>query len=202
MRCLLLALCCVVSAACTTPPLGEERVVVISGGHHETGGKIGGLVVRRKGQVHVLDQPLAASRIDATGQLQAAQVTTEEVDTSFRTTRHALPGHPASFMLYFLDGRDELTASSSQDVAEIMADIKRRPLPDLWVMGHTDSVGSDEYNDRLSLARATHVRDLMVQAGIPFDRIRVAGRGKRERQVPIADNVAKPANRRVEVSVR
>jgi outer membrane protein OmpA-like peptidoglycan-associated protein len=70
------------------------------------------------------------------------------------------------------------------------------------VIGHTDTVGGLSYNDRLSLARAERLREMMVELGIPAERIQAAGRGKREPLVPTEENVSEPRNRRVEISVR
>lgn len=70
------------------------------------------------------------------------------------------------------------------------------------MIGHTDAVGSHQYNDALSVQRAERMRDDLVKRGIPVERIRVEARGKRELRVPTADGVAEPRNRRVEISVR
>ncbi|MGH8751809.1 MAG: OmpA family protein, partial [Burkholderiales bacterium] len=87
-------------------------------------------------------------------------------------------------------------------VPEVFAEIARRPAPEVVVIGHTDAVGTLEYNDTLSLQRAKKVRDDLVKLGIPTEHIRVAGRGKRELLVPTRDEVSEPRNRRVEISVR
>jgi outer membrane protein OmpA-like peptidoglycan-associated protein len=70
------------------------------------------------------------------------------------------------------------------------------------VIGHTDSVGGITGNDKLSLARAERMREMMIGMGIPAERIQAAGRGKRELLVPTEDNVSEARNRRVEISVR
>jgi outer membrane protein OmpA-like peptidoglycan-associated protein len=70
------------------------------------------------------------------------------------------------------------------------------------VIGHTDRVGNDQYNDRLSLQRAERVRGELVRLGIPESRIRTAGRGEREPLVATDDEVPEPRNRRVEINVR
>jgi len=70
------------------------------------------------------------------------------------------------------------------------------------VVGHTDSVGSDQYNDTLSLQRADVIRVGLIQNGIAPENIVAVGRGKRELLVPTADGVAEPRNRRVEIVVR
>ena len=120
----------------------------------------------------------------------------------FGSTLESLPGRPTSFTLYFLEGRDELTVASRQEMEKVFAELKRRPLPDIVVIGHTDTVGNLAYNDKLSLARAERMRELMIGLGIPPERIQAAGRGKRELLVPTEDNVSEARNRRVEISVR
>jgi outer membrane protein OmpA-like peptidoglycan-associated protein len=84
----------------------------------------------------------------------------------------------------------------------VLAELKQRPLPDIVVIGHTDSVGSLASNDKLSLARAERMREIIIALGIPAERIQAAGRGKRELLVPTGDNVSEPRNRRVEIDVR
>jgi len=75
-------------------------------------------------------------------------------------------------------------------------------VPDVLVVGHTDTMGEILGNDRLSAQRAERMKLHLVEIGIPADRIQVAGRGERELLVPTPDNVDEPRNRRVEIIVR
>ena len=68
--------------------------------------------------------------------------------------------------------------------------------------GHTDRVGSEADNDRLSLQRAEAVRAMLIQRGINSSFLRAVGRGEREPLIPTPDEQAEPRNRRVEVIVR
>ena len=133
---------------------------------------------------------------------QPAQLTAAAVNDVFGPALASLPGRPATFLVYFLEGKDALTAASNAELENVFTEIKRRPEPDLMIIGHADSVGSDSYNDRLSLARAERVRELLVGLGLSEERIQVAGRGKREPLVSTQSNVSEPRNRRVEISVR
>lgn len=184
-----------------TPPqqaVVDETVVVLP----SPGGGSGTVVVQRGGQQQILNQPYAASRIKSDGELQAARSSDAEVRATFGETLRALPGRPASFLLYFVIGKDELTEESSAQLQKVLAELKARPVPDVAVIGHTDTVGSTESNDTLSLQRAVRVKEILAGAGIDAARIQVSGRGERELLVPTADNVAEPRNRRVEISVR
>jgi len=153
-------------------------------------------------QQQVLDQPYDAARIRVEGRIEKGRATEQEVREIFGAALAALPARAASFTLYFLEARDELTPESQQVVGQIFAEIARRPAPEVVVIGHTDAVGSHQYNDALSVQRAERMRDDLVKRGIPVERIRVEARGKRELRVPTADGVAEPRNRRVEISVR
>jgi outer membrane protein OmpA-like peptidoglycan-associated protein len=99
-------------------------------------------------------------------------------------------------------GSDELTEDSKAELPKVLAALRDRPVPDVLVVGHTDTMGETLGNDRLSAQRAERMKLHLVEIGIPADRIRVAGRGKRELLVPTADNVDEPRNRRVEIIVR
>lgn len=114
----------------------------------------------------------------------------------------ALPPPPKSFTLYFLEGTTEMTAASAPVLDQLRAEIARRPGAEVQVTGHTDTVGSDADNDKLSLKRAEEIRDLLARKGFDRSIMTAVGRGERELKVPTGDNISSPINRRVEVIVR
>jgi outer membrane protein OmpA-like peptidoglycan-associated protein len=195
--CLALAALC---AGCATAPkhVAPELFAVVPGAD----GHVGAIVVHSGGDTRVIDTAYGAERIASDGTRETSRLTPAEIRETFDTTLAALPGKPTSFVLYFLEAKDELTAESKVEMEKVFTELRRRPLPDIMVIGHTDSVGSMTSNDRLSLARAERMRELMIGLGIPAERIQAAGRGKRELLVPTEDNVSEPRNRRVEISVR
>jgi outer membrane protein OmpA-like peptidoglycan-associated protein len=69
------------------------------------------------------------------------------------------------------------------------------------VNGHTDDVGSAEYNQKLSERRAQAVRDYLVKAGLPADILSVEGHGKTLPLVPGSSEAARAKNRRVELGI-
>jgi outer membrane protein OmpA-like peptidoglycan-associated protein len=178
--------------------VGDELVVVLPG----PDGKVGTVVVQRRGERAVLNTAYAASRINEGSTPQAQSLGAGEVRREFQTVLGALPGRPKSFLVYFLEGKDEFTDESRVEFQRILAELRGRSAPDVVVIGHSDRLASDEFNDRLSLQRAGRVREELVRLGIPPARIQTAGRGEREPLVPTADGVAEPRNRRVEINVR
>ena len=202
MRLAAIAAAALLAAACASldrKPRGPELFAVIPSG---ADGHIGAIVVHRAGRSQVVNTAYGAQRILQDGSVRAEQLTEAQVRRDFGPTLDALPGRPTSFTLYFLEGRDELTAESRVELEKVFGELRRRPLPDVMVIGHTDTVGGLAYNDRLSLARAERLREMLIGLGIPGDRIQAAGRGKRELMVPTEDNVSEARNRRVEISVR
>jgi outer membrane protein OmpA-like peptidoglycan-associated protein len=202
MRALALLAIAVLAAGCATPR--KDLVVVLP----EDGGKVGAVVVTddRK-RATMLNSAYASARSDSPGifdrahGMKAGPSSAEEVRQAFGAALAAQPARPASLLLYFTEG-STLSDESKVVVDRMFAEIAKRPAAEVTVIGHTDTVGNDEFNDKLSLERAQAVREILIGMGMPTANITAAGRGKRELLVPTADNVNEPRNRRVEISVR
>jgi OmpA-OmpF porin, OOP family len=102
--------------------------------------------------------------------------------------------------VHFDFDKDTLKPSAVDILDRAVAVMQKYPEMRFSVSGHTDSVGSDAYNDNLSLRRANAVRDYMVQHGIASGRMDVSSHGERN---PVADNSTsegRARNRRVEIA--
>jgi OmpA-OmpF porin, OOP family len=200
LRYLLVVAAAFIAAGCACAPGVTPALFVVV---PAADGHIGKITVQANcGEARVIDTAYGAQRLRADGKVEASTLSAAEVNAAFGPTMAALPGRPMSYTLYFLEGRDELTDESKVELDKVFGELRRRPLPDIVVIGHTDTVGGLEYNDRLSRARAERLREMLVGLGIPGDRIAAAGRGKRELLVPTEDNVSEARNRRVEINVR
>jgi len=186
------------AAGCASQPVTPALFAVLPA----PDGHIGTIVVEHDTDKRVIHAAYGAEQLTADGTLRSETLSEADVKARFGATLAALPAAPASFVLYFLPDSDELTEGSKSELEHVFAEIQRRPLPDIVVIGHTDTVGARRYNDRLSLARAERMREMLVERGIPADRIQARGRGERELLVPTADEVREPRNRRVEINVR
>lgn len=165
-------------------------------------GSVGAVVVRQDDVEIVLDKPYASAVIEGPGQIRQLIVNPSAAKELFAVPLGALPLPPTSYTLYFRKGKDELTVESKKAVEKMLTELARRPAAEILVIGHTDTVGSGQSNDRLSLLRAKRVRQLLTTQGIPLENIAIAGRGERELLVPTADEIHEPRNRRVEIAVR
>jgi len=159
------------------------------------------VTVNQGGRQVVLAQPYAGARVGRGG-AEAFPSNAQDVKARYGSALAAQPLPPAQFMLFFVEGKDEFTEESKQIVDSVFAEIARRPIPDVIVIGHTDTVGNDAANDALSRQRADVVRAAFVARGLAADKVVTIGRGKREPAVATGDGVAEPRNRRVEILVR
>ena len=113
-----------------------------------------------------------------------------------------LPPPAKSFTLYFDEGTVTPTAESQSVLTALRAEIASRSGPQVEVTGHTDTVGSEEDNDRLSIQRAEEVLNWLAGQGFERSLMLASGRGERDLKEPSIDNFSSATNRRVEVIVR
>lgn len=98
-------------------------------------------------------------------------------------------------------GKSTLTPGSYPELQELLDYMKLKDDIKVEIAGHTDDVGSEEFNMTLSEARANTVRNYLISNGISPDRIRAEGYGETQ---PIAPNTSEEGcqrNRRTEVRV-
>jgi outer membrane protein OmpA-like peptidoglycan-associated protein len=129
-------------------------------------------------------------------------LTDAQVVQAFGDALSALPPPPLSFTLHFRFESDELTDEALALVPRILQSVKDRFVPDVLVVGHTDTAGSTAANLTLGLRRAGVVRDLLVTAGLDPTAVEVISNGERNLLVPTDDETPEARNRRVEISVR
>ena len=101
----------------------------------------------------------------------------------------------------FDTGQYSLKPAARERLARISGIVLAYPDLKLEIEGHTDSIGGDEYNQRLSEKRAASVRDYLANSGVSINNTVARGLGKSE---PVADNktaAGRKLNRRVEMIV-
>lgn len=99
-------------------------------------------------------------------------------------------------------GNAQLKAEALTTFSKIAGVLKNYDKTVIHVVGHTDSTGSDSLNQSLSERRASSVSSYITGQGVPANRVREEGRGKRE---PIADNGSadgRKRNRRVDIVIK
>lgn len=117
-----------------------------------------------------------------------------------QTAPEAIPRRLVLEGVNFDYDKSTLRSEDRDIIDQNAADLKEWGDVDVEVSGHTDSVGSDQYNQSLSLRRAESVRDYLISKGISAERLTVKGYGESQ---PIADNATDEGrfkNRRVELN--
>ncbi len=102
---------------------------------------------------------------------------------------------------FFDTGKSVLKPDAQAKLADLVEKTKGVNLEVIIAVGHTDTVGSAAYNQRLSIARAESVKKFLTSKGIETNRVYTEGKGFAQ---PVADNKTaegRAKNRRVEVEV-
>jgi iron complex outermembrane receptor protein len=110
-----------------------------------------------------------------------------------------LSAAPHSYLVFFDFNRSDLTPEATTIVDKAASNAGPAHVTRLTVTGHTDTVGSDAYNMRLSRRRAESVAARLEKDGVPSPEIEIVAKGKRDLLVPTADGVKEPQNRRVQI---
>ncbi|MGZ8474493.1 MAG: OmpA family protein [Candidatus Deferrimicrobiaceae bacterium] len=201
---LLLVAVLLLSAACATtpkppPPPSRDVVVLLP----DDQGKTGAIIVSSAGVERRLDRPRQTVSVEAGAPPGTPSVMPEqEVRAIVGPALAALPKPPMKFILYFEHNSTQLTAESKTLLPKMLRTIRDRAPVDISVVGHTDTVGKDKYNNALSLERAKAVAAILVGKGIDSSILNITSHGKDNPLVPTGDQVFEPRNRRVEVTVR
>jgi outer membrane protein OmpA-like peptidoglycan-associated protein len=126
----------------------------------------------------------------------------DEVQRLFGDVISALPPPPVHFTLYFKFESDELTDESRALLPQILNTVKQRAIPEVLVIGHTDTMGAPRANFDLGMNRATAVFRILIQVGFDPDTIEIRSHGESDPLVKTPDETPEARNRRVEISVR
>ena len=102
---------------------------------------------------------------------------------------------------FFDFDKSALKPEAKAKLDDLVAKTKAVALEVIIAVGHTDSVGADAYNQKLSVARSEAVKAYLVSKGIEKNRVYTEGKGEKQ---PVADNKTtegRAKNRRVEIEV-
>jgi outer membrane protein OmpA-like peptidoglycan-associated protein len=131
---------------------------------------------------------------------QAAELETALPDAEVERVGEGIEITFESGILFDFDS-SELTSTAQFNLTRLAQSLADYPNSSILIVGHTDSVGNDDYNLRLSQRRADAAALYLTREAVAADRIETVGRGETE---PVASNetdAGRAENRRVEVAI-
>jgi len=105
------------------------------------------------------------------------------------------------FIVFFGFNKCDITVEADKVLGEAADTAKSSGAAAIRVVGHTDTVGSPSYNQKLSECRAGAAKSNLVAKGIPDGAISTSGKGESELMVQTGDSVKEPQNRRATVDL-
>ena len=190
---------CAMRSGRTSERPGQVLIVLLP---DADSGTVGRVVISNPAGSTELSTAWASTRVTASRAPVVRTLRESEVMRRFGDVIATLPPPPRHFTVLFRFDSEELTDEGKKLVQDVLQTVKSQPVPDVVVVGHTDTTGSQQSNAELGLRRANAVRTLLVEAGLSASAIEVRSHGEAELLVKTADGVFEPRNRRVEITVR
>jgi outer membrane protein OmpA-like peptidoglycan-associated protein len=161
---------------------------------HNTGSTVRGAIIGAV--VGGAAGAIIGNRMDA----QAEKLAQELEDAQVSRVGEGIAVTFDSGILFSFDSAD-LTSEARSNLRKLADSLQAEPLTNVMIVGHTDSDGSDSYNQQLSERRGRSAENFLVSSGVASSRLSSRGRGEAE---PIASNETadgRRQNRRVEVAI-
>jgi len=137
------------------------------------------------------------------GRQMDQQAETLEDELPGATVERVGEGIQVTFDSGILFGFDSysLRDAARENLSNLAVSLNRFSDSELLIVGHTDSSGAEDYNQRLSENRAGAARDYLVRQGVDASRIRAMGLGETEAIATNDTEIGQQENRRVEVAI-
>jgi len=108
---------------------------------------------------------------------------------------------PTPYIVFFDFDKVDITAPAAQIIADAAHGFKEFKAIEIQASGHADRSGPAKYNGALAQKRVEAVRDALVRAGVPADKIKLSSHGEDKMRVSTKDGTRESQNRRVEIKL-
>jgi len=133
---------------------------------------------------------------------QPEQMSEEEISRRFSKVLSAIPKKAISHIVYFKPHSTDLTEASKEELIKSIEDIRKNAPCMVDIIGHTDTVGSNEINAKVSLKRAQYIESLLKKEKVNVVSISAKGYGEEDLMVETPDNTDEEKNRNVEIFIK
>ena len=125
-----------------------------------------------------------------------------EIKSRYATLFQIAPTKPRTYIVYFKPNSTELTEASKKTLNEALKTIQERSPCMVDIIGHTDTVGSNQANAKVSLKRANYVKSIIEKRKTKILSLVAKGYGEEDLQMKTANNVSEAKNRNVEIFIK
>jgi OmpA-OmpF porin, OOP family len=180
-------------------PAPKSTIILIP----DADGKVGEVSVSNQSGTQTINTAYTAIEVkDKQSDLSPAKkVDQKQILEQFDYALSSKPDEVKNYILYFISGTSSLTKESESQIPLIIKDLKSRKIYEAYIVGHTDTQGSNELNYKLGLERATTTGQIINTFFSDTQHIQVVSYGEGNLLIPTADNVDEAKNRRVEIEI-
>ncbi len=166
-------------------------------------GSIGEVIVANQSGSQTINSAYTAIKVkDANSVIDTPIVVDkDEVLEMFKSSLSSQPTKVKNYILYFNAGTTELTTESQKRIPEIISELSNRKIYELYIIGHTDTVGKADTNYRFGLKRADTVKQIITQHFPGNKNFTLSSHGEGDLLIPTDDEVDEAQNRRVEIEI-
>lgn len=123
-----------------------------------------------------------------------------EADPFAADPSQPLAAENAVYLVFFNWDSTKLTSGALNVLDAVAEEVAKNPPQSIDLVGHADTSGATDYNERLAIKRVNKVRAALIERGVPAGILNTDARGENELLVATPDGVREPANRRVNIS--
>jgi outer membrane protein OmpA-like peptidoglycan-associated protein len=166
-------------------------------------GKVGAITVKTPGDVRLINKAYnsVTTKEGTSGLSETLAFSEAQVIQEYAALLKAQPAKPSSIILYFISGSTNLAKESLAIIPQVIDQIKAQMPTEISLIGHTDTTGTDNINDKLSLERAKTVEKILKDNIPTLNIVSMQSFGSKDLLIPTPPNVDEPRNRRVEILI-
>lgn len=169
----------------------------------EKDGKVGVISLKDdKGVEHTIDEAYKSLEVSDDGSIKDTIASQKEIESKYDELLKAIPDKPKNYYFFFDSGSASLKDSQIKEIKKVADFIIANNIQRVLSIGHSDSTGSDEINEKVSRQRAKAIEEVLLLEGVDPKLIEIKYYGDANPLVKTKENESNAKNRRVEIVLK